>query len=49
MIEALVALGIVLAILLIIFLFNPPEAWIKRAFRIGTSHKPKDPPLPPGK
>ncbi len=40
MIETLVALGFIFAILLIVFLFNPPEAWIKKAFGVGK--KPSD-------
>lgn len=43
MIETLVGLGFLFAILLIVFLFNPPEAWIKRTF-LGTKRKPKNKP-----
>lgn len=49
MIEALVALGFILAILLIVFLFNPPEAWVKRAFKVDTRKNSKNPRVPPGK
>jgi hypothetical protein len=31
--ELLVGFGVVFLIAIMIFLLNPPEAWIKRAFR----------------
>jgi hypothetical protein len=42
--QLLVAVGFVLIVLLMIFVINPPEAWIKRLFSIKAKPKPEEKP-----